>query len=494
MTSKLAALDYAPEVHEAPRLSRDSLRAQRYALLVWLVVSDAVALGAAFGLAYYLRFTLKLTVAPEALPDIVAYRALSALLTPLWLLVFLASGLYDTHGKNGAVESARAFNASTVATMLVVVATFLIQDLVISRAWLLYVWTLSFLCIAANRFMARRIVYAVRRRGRLLAPALIVGTNPEAESLAAFLADRQASGVWTAGFVTTSLSGLPGSRVPVLGHVGEIASVVAANGIEEVIVAITAVTREELLALCEDLDRSPVQLRLSSGLCELLTTRVAVHTLGTVPVMSLQKNRLSPVERVVKGLVEYSLALFTLAVLAVPMLLVALLIKLDSKGPAMHRRRVLGVAGRQFDAFKFRTMYVNGDELLRQQPQAVEDLRINHKLKDDPRITRVGRWLRKFSFDEVPQLFNVLKGQMSLVGPRMITLEEAAKYGPQRINLFTVKPGITGLWQVSGRSDLRYDERVKIDMYYVRNYSVWLDLQILFIQTLPAVLRSRGAY
>jgi lipopolysaccharide/colanic/teichoic acid biosynthesis glycosyltransferase len=175
-------------------------------------------------------------------------------------------------------------------------------------------------------------------------------------------------------------------------------------------------------------------------------------------------------------------------------LVLALLVRLDSPGPILHRRRVLGASGSQFDAFKFRTMYVNGDALLRDRPELGEELRANHKLKEDPRVTRVGRWLRKCSLDELPQLFNVLLGQMSLVGPRMITAEEAEKYGRHRVNLLTVKPGITGLWQVSGRSDISYDERVQLDMYYIRNYSVWLDLQILFVQTLPAVIRGHGAY
>ena len=174
--------------------------------------------------------------------------------------------------------------------------------------------------------------------------------------------------------------------------------------------------------------------------------------------------------------------------------MVALLIKLDSPGPVLHRRRVLGVSGKHFDAFKFRTMYVNGDEILNGHAELQEQLRADHKLKEDPRVTRVGHWLRKYSLDELPQLFNVIRGQMGLVGPRMITPEEAEKYGRHRLNLLTVKPGITGLWQVSGRSDLSYDERVQLDMYYIRNYSVWLDLQILFVQTVPAVIHGRGAY
>jgi lipopolysaccharide/colanic/teichoic acid biosynthesis glycosyltransferase len=139
-------------------------------------------------------------------------------------------------------------------------------------------------------------------------------------------------------------------------------------------------------------------------------------------------------------------------------------------------------------------MHVNGDELLRARPDLQQELRSSHKLKEDPRITRVGGFLRKYSLDELPQLFNVLLGQMGLVGPRMISPAEAEKYGRHRLDLLTVKPGITGLWQVSGRSNLSYDERVSLDMYYIRNHSVWLDLQILFVQTIPAVLLGRGAY
>jgi lipopolysaccharide/colanic/teichoic acid biosynthesis glycosyltransferase len=139
-------------------------------------------------------------------------------------------------------------------------------------------------------------------------------------------------------------------------------------------------------------------------------------------------------------------------------------------------------------------MYVDGDDILKSHPELAARLERDQKLQRDPRITPVGHWLRKFSLDELPQLFNVLRGQMSLVGPRMISPPEAMKYGRNRFNLLTVKPGITGLWQVSGRSDLAYDERIKLDMYYIRNYSIWLDFHLLFIKTANAVLRGRGAY
>ncbi len=171
-----------------------------------------------------------------------------------------------------------------------------------------------------------------------------------------------------------------------------------------------------------------------------------------------------------------------------------MIVKLDSPGPVFYRRQVLGVGGRTFGAFKFRTMYVNGNEILEQYPELKAELARTQKLKNDPRITRAGKFLRRTSLDELPQLLNVLLGQMSLVGPRMISPGEHDLYGRMKLNLLTVKPGLTGMWQVSGRSDLSYEERVRLDMYYIRNYSIWTDIQILFFQTLPAVTKGRGAY
>ena len=153
----------------------------------------------------------------------------------------------------------------------------------------------------------------------------------------------------------------------------------------------------------------------------------------------------------------------------------------------------MGANGRQFDAFKFRTMYENGDEILEQYPELKKELEENQKIKNDPRVTRVGAFMRKYSLDEFPQLINVLKRDMSLVGPRMISPEEMERFGKWGMNLLTVNPGLTGLWQVSGRSDTTYEERVQLDMYYIRNWTIWSDVFLLW-KTIPAVIKQRGAY
>ena len=194
-----------------------------------------------------------------------------------------------------------------------------------------------------------------------------------------------------------------------------------------------------------------------------------------------------------KRLVDYAFVIPGLLIVWPILLLLAVAVKFDSPGPIIYRRRVLGRDGRVFDAFKFRTMYINGDEILAKHPQLQAELQENCKLKEDPRITRMGHFLRKYSLDELPQLFNVLIQDMSLIGPRIIAPDEIEKYGAYGPDLLAVMPGMTGLWQISGRSNTTYNKRVQLDMQYVHNWSVWMDIKILF-KTLPAVMKGEGAY
>jgi lipopolysaccharide/colanic/teichoic acid biosynthesis glycosyltransferase len=198
-------------------------------------------------------------------------------------------------------------------------------------------------------------------------------------------------------------------------------------------------------------------------------------------------------DEMLKNVLDYTVAVIILALISPLLLLLALIIKLDSPGPVIYRRRVMGRHGRQFDAFKFRTMVVNGDALLNAHPDLKALWQRDQKLENDPRVTRSGHWLRKLSLDELPQLFNVLRGEMSLVGPRMIAPVEVARYGKEASHVFAVKPGITGLWQVSGRSNLSYQDRARLDLQYVRTRSVGMDLRLL-VMTIPAVLFRRGAF
>lgn len=467
-----------------------------------LLGTDALMLLLAFGLAYWVRFYGGITLFQDVVPPINLYLRLIAVLIPVWLLLFALLRLYDMQLLlNGTGEYARALNGCTSGMMLVIVVSFMEPTFIIARGWLMMAWLLSSALVCSNRWFLRRGAQALRQYGWFVTPVLIVGTNAEAISLATQLRHSLNSGLLVLGFIDEMTTDEPELRprtlvgLPVVGPLDRISELVKQRCAEEVIIATTALSREQLLATTLQVTAMPqVRLSLSSGLYEIFTTGLSVTTRNTVPLMNFHRVRLAPMEVLLKTVLDYTLVLLG-AVLVLPLIgLIGLLIKLDSPGPIFYRRRVLGMGGAEFDAFKFRTMVTNGDEILAQYPALQAELKAKHKLKVDPRITRIGHWLRRTSLDELPQLLNVLLGQMSLVGPRMITPAEGEQYGQMKQNLLTVKPGLTGLWQVSGRSDLAYAERVQLDMHYIRNYSLWIDVQILFFQTLPAVFRGRGAY
>ncbi len=485
----------ASKIHSRLRISS---RQQWRILTVWLSLQDALGIAAAFSLAYHVRFNLQLPVfAAQGEIKPAFYLIFSTISTLGWVLLFAVYGLYQRKNLLGGTrEYALLFNAVTTGLVGIVFAEFMLPDLVLARGWLLISWALGFLFTAAGRFALRRGVYALRRRGYFLSPAIIVGANPEGFSLAEQLRRWTTSGLQLIGFVDDELPSNARyiANLPALGTPDKLDELIARYGVEELIITSNALPREKVLRIFQRYGTSPdVNVRLSSGLYEIITTGLEVKEFAFVPLLGVNKVRLTGVDRVLKTLLDYSIALPAVLIGAPIFALLALLIRLDSPGPVIYRRRVMGVNGKQFDAFKFRTMYTNGDEILARYPELQEELRRTHKLKFDPRITRMGRYLRKASLDELPQLFNVLRGEMSIVGPRMISPPEMEMYAKHGMNLLTVKPGITGLWQVSGRSDVSWEQRVRFDMHYIRNWSIWLDLQIL-LQTIPAVLKSRGAY
>lgn len=467
-----------------------------------LIFTDAWLLAFAFLVAYLLRFHFGIAIETDVVGNPTQYAMLNLLLIPVWLTLFAMLRLYDFHRLLGGTnEYAQVLNGCTSGMVFIVVISFFFPDFRISRSWLMLSWVITTLVVIAGRLSLRRIAYSLRSRGLFVSPAVIIGTNHEAVALAEQLKGSKGSGFAILGYISTENPANRSSRsqlgldFPVLGDLHSLESIVREYNIEDVIIATTALDADQMMQLPEHLSRYPnVEIRLSSGLYEIFTTGMRISTHNYVPLMTINRLRLNTNQLTIKTVMDYAIILLLLPFLLPFMALIAVMIKLDSPGPVIYRRHVMGVGGREFDAFKFRTMVVNGDEMLAQSPALLEELQKNHKLKDDPRVTRVGKWLRKTSLDELPQLANVLRGQMSLVGPRMITPNETSQYGQMQFNLLTVKPGLTGLWQVSGRSDLSYAERVQIDMHYIRNYNVWFDLQILFIQTPSALLQRRGAY
>lgn len=480
-----------------PQVAAPRMLKSRHLLTIGLLTADALALGVAFGLAYIIRFKAGIPFLETPPHTVAFYSSIAYWAIPVWLGIFVLYRLYDRHNLfAGFQEYIRVVNACTIGMIAVVFLSFIDITLIISRGWLLLTWALSIMLVGGARFGVRRLLRQIRRHGALTTPAVIVGANEEGKALAEQFMDDPGSGLRVVGFVDSSFD--VGSEVirglSILGNPNDLRAITHQTGAREVIVATTSLSRQHLLDLYSALGHDHnIELRLSSGLFEILTTGVTVREVSYVPLMTPQRVRITGIDAFMKATLDYVGAIVGLIVLSPLLVLAALLVKLDSPGPVFHCRRVLGTSGRPFDAFKFRTMVVNADGLLETDPTLREAFEKGFKLVVDPRVTRLGRFLRKTSIDELPQLINVLRGEMSLVGPRMIAPEEVTRYGKWQLNLLTVKPGITGPWQVQGRSDIAYDERVRLSMHYIRNYSLWLDLEIL-LRTVPAVLRARGAY
>lgn len=464
-------------------------------VLSGLALGDMFVLTCGFGIAYLMRFQFEWQFSNEGSARTAFYAALIAILVPTWLLLFRFYGLYDPRNLfGGTQEYERIFNASSLGMLLVIMITFVQPDFLIARGWLIIAWIATLSLTILWRFGARRTVYRMRSRGKLQQNLLILGANAESRIIADQLNNSPISGVNIVGFVDDQLpldtQIIPGKKV--IGAVSDFERIVKDLEVDTVIITDTALVRERMATIygaMETLKR--LNVLLAPGLFEILTIGVHVRELGGVPLLNLGKTRISGARAFIKAVVDRVGAFGGLLCLSPLLLVIAIWIRFDSPGPIIHRRRVMGVDNKTFDAYKFRSMRVEGDALL--TPEQQRELKQHGKLKDDPRTTKLGRFIRRTSIDELPQLVNVLLGQMSIVGPRMITVDEVHFFGRWRHNLFTVRPGLTGLWQISGRSNLGYEDRVRLDMHYIRNYSLWLDLHII-LRTIQVVISGHGAF
>lgn len=474
------------------------LKTQQKIYMLGIILVDIIMLAAAFVIAYIIRFKAGIPIFYENyLERINFYIFLSATLIPIWLVLFWLYRLYDEDILLGGLqEYTQLFNASISGAVVIAVVQFFSEELIVARGWVGLAWIFTFILSLIGRFLMRRLGYSLRRKGYLNRATIIVGVNGEGKLLGEQLERWPTSGLNVIGYLDDHNP--VGARIcgslMVLDKVDCLDLYIKDLGIEEVVITTSAISRDEVFEIFKKYGASPdIQIRMSSGLFDLLTTGLHVKEMGYVPLISVNRVRLNEVETLFKRLTDIGLSLVAIIVGIPIFIITAVMIKLSSPGPIFHRRRVMGLNASQFDAFKFRTMYINGDEILNKHPEARTELETTHKIKSDPRITKLGNFLRKTSLDEYPQFINILLGQMSFVGPRMITSDELMQYGDWGMNLLTVRPGLTGLWQVSGRSDVNYDERVRLDMMYIRNYSLWLDLQII-LRTIPVVMSGRGAY
>ena len=461
------------------------VRRQQTTLYRWMAATDSACIMAALLAAYQLCFGL-------GMPD-----GGFLLVLPLALVVTMASHLgcrlYQTYQYTSVEEFRRIILSVTAVVMAIVVLSFW-SPISSSRPWIASAWSFALVFTGASR---RRWHHVIRHHwiaGQLTFDTLIVGTNREAESLAELLAANKV-GYRPLGFVSTAASdGVPPDGLPVLGSIGGLRQLISKTGASCVFVVATAVGAEDVKNVLKARRLDGVEIRVTANVPGTLSaTRVTPQSVGGLLALAVHAVRLTRAQAIAKRTFDVVLSAAGL-VLALPLLaVIALLIKLETPGPVLFRQERVGLHRQRFKLIKFRTMVVGAELML-------ADLAVHNeadgplfKIRNDPRVTRVGQFLRRYSLDELPQLWNVLMGEMSLVGPRPPLPKEVDAYEDWQLDRLEVRPGITGLWQVSGRSELPFDEYVRLDLFYIENWSLLNDLFIL-AKTVPMLLAARGAY
>lgn len=427
-------------------------------------------------------------VAADQLVDSGSDRVLGAFVFVMAVTFWLARGrLYSSRFiTRRADEIRRIIDAVALSTATVAAAAFTF-DLEVSREWVGLAALFVAVGLSLEREGFRRRYGSLRASGKLSRKVIMVGDNAESHQLESMFAEDRALGYQIMERIDPKQSNDAKHLVT--------ATLAAArkHGAGGVLVAATGIDTRSSNRLIRDLIDSGIHVELSSTLADIAPKRLTVRPLGRFPVVYVEPVQRHGWRAVAKRVFDMLASFIACVVLAPIFALVALLIKKGSDGPVLFKQSRVGKDGLPFEVLKFRTMVVNAEELMADLMEDNEGAGPLFKMKDDPRVTKIGSFLRKTSLDELPQLWNVVRGEMSLVGPRPALASEMAEWDADLYGRLRVRPGITGMWQVSGRSETTFEEYTRLDLYYVDNWSLVVDLAIL-AKTIPAVLKSDGAY
>jgi exopolysaccharide biosynthesis polyprenyl glycosylphosphotransferase len=472
-----------------------------------LVPVDYLALVAAFVAAYIVR--VKIDARPVAHPiDAMTYLKFALILLPVWILIFALAGLYRQSSQRGRLsELGKIFIAVSGGVMFTILLDF-VQTVPFfpSKAVPIYAYGFGLLFVSLARIGVRAIQRGLFTSGIGVYRIIIIGSGDLAQQIATGLT-KTFSGYRIIGCIDVArgasrrMSGLP-----VYSSLEEALRHISAKDIDEIIQADSALESDKILELVSYASSHHLAYRFVPNQFGVYAIRSEMGNLAGIPIVEMKRTSLDGWGRILKRSLDFIGALTGLALLSPMFLAIYVVMKISDNGPVIYRHRRLSRVGGELYIYKFRSMawqyctgptrpYKTAQDALAAigREDLIPEFERSQKLENDPRVTKLGSFLRRTSLDELPQLINVLKGEMSLVGPRPIIPAELEFYGDQSASFLALKPGITGLWQISGRSDLNYSERVKLDIYYVENWTLWLDIKIL-LRTLAVLLGRKGAY
>ncbi|MEG6522873.1 undecaprenyl-phosphate galactose phosphotransferase WbaP [Desulfotomaculum sp. 1211_IL3151] len=477
------------------------VRTKNLFAILLILGSDLIILYLSLILAYFTRLyvlpqvhlAFQSTITPESLLNIWWF--------PLLCVIVLArEGLY--HGRKPFWQEIQAIiRGITWAIFFTIFVIFINKSAnVNSRPLILMTYVYLVIIFPIIRMFFKKLLVKI---GLWKKPIIILGTRKAAHLISSALSRESNMGFYPMGLLEYNNQKEKGTSdsnhdIPVLGKFADATEVLKRTNVKDVIIVAPDMDDLELVDLTNKLQKCANVMLIPSlvGL-PLTSIKIGYFFNEKTLILSINNNLASVSNRIFKRIFDLSVSLLLLPIILPILGVIALAIRVDSKGPVIFAQKRVGHGGKTFNCFKFRTMIMDAQKVLENildsDPQTRKEWEADFKLKNDPRITRVGKFLRRTSLDEFPQLLNVMLGQMSFVGPRPIIEDEIEKYGSYFQDFTMVLPGITGLWQVSGRNDVSYDERVQLDIWYVRNWSLWLDIEIL-LRTVSVVLNGKGAY
>lgn len=465
-----------------------------------LRATDSIIVVVAVATAHAVRFGHDALVS-GSIPEI-NYSAISILLAGAWIGSLAAFRTRSRRVVGSGVEEYQRIVSATVRLFGIIAIVSLIFRIELARGYLAIAFPLGLSALLASRWLWRKRVSKKRTQGEYQAHVLVVGAERAALNLAQALERNRSDGHRVVGVCVPGTSNrvgdqvsITGRRIPILGDETEVIQAIKASGADTVAVTATEhLGQEGIRRLVWDLEPHHVDLVVAPGVVDVSGPRLAMRPVADLPLIHVEKPQYHGANRFTKALFDRVGAAILIAALAPLLIAVAITIKMHDQGPIFFRQKRVGQNGRTIKMWKFRSMVPDADKRIDEVRKALgQDEVAFFKSNQDPRITPIGRIIRRTSIDELPQLFNVLAGEMSLVGPRPLVDGEGSQIHGFLERRMLVKPGMTGLWQVSGRSELSESERVRLDLYYIENWSMIQDLLIMW-KTVRAVIRSEGAY
>ena len=477
-----------------------------------LFLNDVIFLGLAFYLSYVFKF--KINNLEFLGPNIWYYVYYSFIGGIIMLVFFYFRRLYSFKNLyRGMGENQGIILGVVISIFLVIIFNYYFNrdSYQLSRLWIVYIAFLPAIFVMVSRFFAKKIIFKILSRMNIITNLLIIGINEEGKRIARTLSKNRIEKINVIGFVEDviksgkemtdqdkAIKAVNGEGIvdlqefKILGNMENVEEIIRKNKINRIIISSKYMAYFDVLDLMDKVKDLNIEVQMSPSLFEFSVSRMKMFEAMGIPLIQIQRAGIRGIDIFYKWLIDYGIGIVIFALFLLILPFIALLIKIDSKGPVFYRQERYGKDFKKIKIFKFRTMRTGAD----MEKEIIANLYNREegcKIKEDPRITRFGKFLRKTSLDEIPQIINVIKGDLSIVGPRALAIQEGDMLEEWEKKRMQVKQGITGLWQVSGRSDISYEERMKLDLYYIQNWSIQLEIRIILL-TFLKFFPDRSAY